>query len=51
MKEGRSDFRMLTGKPVGKIPFGKPRRRWEDNVRMNPKEIGISTKNRVDFSG
>ena len=32
---------MLTGKPTGKRHLGRPRRRWEDNIRMDLKEIGI----------
>ena len=47
MKEGRSAFKILTGKPTRKIPFGKPRRRWEDNIRMDLKEIGINMRNWV----
>ena len=43
MEEGKSAFKMLTGKPTGKRPFGRPRRRWEDNIRMDLKEIGINT--------
>jgi hypothetical protein len=39
MEEGRSAFKMLTGKPTGKRPLGRPRRRREDNVRMNFREI------------
>ena len=39
---------MLTGKPTGKGPLGRPRRRWEDNIRMDLKEIGINTRNWVD---
>ena len=35
-------------KPEGKRPIGGPRRRWEDNIRMGLKEIGINTRNRVD---
>ena len=35
MEEGRSAFKILTGKPTGKRPLGRPRHRWEDNVRMN----------------
>ena len=35
MEEGRSDFNILTGKPTGKRPLGRPRRRWEDNIRMD----------------
>ena len=31
MEEGRSALKILTGKPTGKRPLGKPRRRWEDN--------------------
>ena len=33
MEEGRSTFEILTGKPTGKPPFGRPRHRWEDNIR------------------
>ena len=32
MEEGRSAFKILTGKPTGKITLGRPRRRWEDNI-------------------
>ena len=48
MKEGRSAFKMLTGKPTGKRPLGRPWRKWEDNIRMDFREIGISTRNWVD---
>ena len=41
---------MLTGKPTGKGPLGRPRCRWEDNIRMDLKEISISTKNWVDLT-
>ena len=36
---------MLKGKSTGNIPLGRPRRRWEDNIRMNFKEIGNNTSN------
>ena len=39
MEESRSAFKMLTGKPIGKRPLGRPWRRWEDNIRMDLKEI------------
>ena len=39
---------MLIGKPATKRPLGKPRRRWEDNIRMDLKEMGIDTGNWVD---
>ena len=33
------------GKPTGKIPLERPRRRWEDHFRMDLKEMGINTRN------
>ena len=48
MEEGRSAFKILTGKPTGKIHSGRPRRRWEDNIRMDLEEIGINAGNWVD---
>ena len=41
MEEGRSAFKILTGKPTGKRPLGRLRRRWEDNIRMDLEETGI----------
>jgi hypothetical protein len=40
MGEERNVYRVLMGKPEGKRPLGKPRRRWEDGVRMDLREIG-----------
>ena len=48
MEEGRSAFKILAGKPTGKRPLGRPRRRWEDNIRMDLQEIGINAGNWVD---
>ena len=42
MEEGRSAFKILTGKPTGKRPLGRPRHRLEDNTRMGLEEIGIN---------
>ena len=39
---------MLTGKPTEKRPLGRPRRRWEDNIRMELEEIGNIMRNWVD---
>jgi hypothetical protein len=39
MGEGRNVYRVLMGKPEGKRPLGKPRRRWEDGIRMDLREI------------
>ena len=41
MEEGRSAFKILTGKLTGKRPLERPRRRWEVNVRMDLEEIGV----------
>ena len=45
---GRSAFQILPGKPTGKVNLGRHRRRWEDNERMDLKEIGTNTRNWVD---
>ena len=37
MEGGRTTFKILTGIPTGKRPLGRPRRRWEDNIRMDLK--------------
>ena len=47
MEKGRSAFKNLTGKPTGKRPLGRPRRRWEDNITMDLEEIGINAGNWV----
>jgi hypothetical protein len=39
MGEGRGVYRVLVGKPEGKRPLGRPRRRWED-IRMDLQEVG-----------
>jgi hypothetical protein len=43
--EGRSVYRVLVGKLKGKRPLGRPRHRWEDNIKMDLKEIGINGAN------
>ena len=40
MGEGRGVHRVLVGKPEGKRPLGKPRRRWENNIKMDLREVG-----------
>ena len=44
------NFKILTNKPTGKRPLGRPRRRWDDNIRMDLEEIGINMGNWVDSS-
>ena len=48
MEKGRSAFKILTGKPTGKRPLGWPRRKWEDNIRMELEEIDINAGNLVN---
>jgi hypothetical protein len=40
MGEKRNAYRILAGKPEGKTPLGRPRRRWVDNIKMDLREIG-----------
>jgi hypothetical protein len=48
MGEKGSVYRLLVGKPEGKRPLGRPRRRWIHNIKMNLLEIGLSV---VDWIG
>jgi hypothetical protein len=41
MGENRKVYKVLVGKPEGKRPLGRPRRRWEDAIRMDLREIGL----------
>ena len=45
MEKSRSAFKIL---PAGKRPLGRPKRRWEDNIKMDLKEMDINTRNCVD---
>ena len=40
MGQGRGVHRVLVGKPEGKMPLGRPRRRWEGNIKMDLREVG-----------
>ena len=40
MWERRGVYRVLVGKPEGRKPLGRPRRRWEDNIKMDRQEVG-----------
>ena len=50
MEEGRRAFKILTrtSMSIGKRPLGRPRHRWEGNIRIDLEEIGISARNWVD---
>jgi hypothetical protein len=45
MGAGRGVYRVLVGRPEGKRPVGRPRRRWEDDIKMNLRETGIDRTN------
>jgi hypothetical protein len=45
MGEGRGVYGVLVGRPEGKRPLGRFRCRWEDNIKMNLREIGIDGEN------
>jgi hypothetical protein len=40
MRDNRNGYRLLVGKPEGRRPLGRPRRRWVDNIRMDLVEVG-----------
>jgi hypothetical protein len=49
MEEGRGLYRVLVGRPEGKRPLGRPRRKWEDNIKMDLRETGIAVANRIQL--
>jgi hypothetical protein len=50
MAEKRNAYRILLGKPEGKRPLGTPRRRWEDNIKMDLRDIGWGGMNWIDLA-
>jgi hypothetical protein len=50
MGEGRGAYRVLVGRPEGRRPLGRPRHRWEDNIKMYLGEIGIDGANWIRLS-
>jgi hypothetical protein len=51
MGEKRNVYRLLVGKPEGKRPLGRPRRRWVDNIRMDVGEVGWGDVDQIGLSG
>jgi hypothetical protein len=47
MGNGRGVYRILVRKPEGKRPLGRPRRRWEDNIKMDIQEVGCVGMGRI----
>jgi hypothetical protein len=50
MGEGRGVYRVLIGRPEGKRPLERPRRSWEDNIKMDLREIGIDWANWIQLA-
>ena len=50
MGEGRGVYRVLVGKPEGKRLLGKPRRRWEDKIRMDLQEVGLGYEDLIGLA-
>jgi hypothetical protein len=50
MEEKRNAYRIWMGKPEGRRPLGRPRRRWVDNIKTNLRQIGWDGVNLIDMS-
>ncbi|KAJ4431300.1 hypothetical protein ANN_19897 [Periplaneta americana] len=50
MGESRNAYRVLVGRPEGKRPLGRPRCRWEDNIRMDLREVGYDDRDWIDLA-
>ncbi|KAJ4450962.1 hypothetical protein ANN_02397 [Periplaneta americana] len=50
MGESRNAYRVLVGRPEGKRPLGRPRRRWEDNIKMDLREVGYDDRDWINVA-
>ena len=50
MEEGRGVHKVLVGKPEGNRPLGRPRRRWEDNIKMDLEEVGRGCRDWMELA-
>jgi hypothetical protein len=50
MGKGRGVYRFFVGKPEGKNPLGRPRRRWEDNINMDLQEVGCGAMDWIELA-
>jgi hypothetical protein len=50
MEEGRGVYGVVVGRPEGKKPLGRPRRRWKDNIKMDLRKLGIDGANWIQLA-
>jgi len=50
MGEGKGVYRVLEGKPEGRRPLGRPRRRWEDNIKMDRQEVECGVMDWIELA-
>ena len=50
MEQSSNAYRVLVGKPEGKRPLGRPRRRWEDNIKIDLREVGCDPGEWIDLA-
>ena len=50
MEQSRNAYRVLVGKPEGKRLLGRPRRRWEDNIKIDLREVGYDPREWIDLA-
>ena len=50
MRERRGIYRVLVGKPEGKRPLGRPKGRWEDNIKMDIQEVGYGGMDWIELA-
>ena len=50
MEQSRNAYKVLVGKPQGKRPSGRPRHRWEDNIKMDLREMGCDPEDWIDLA-
>ncbi|KAJ4450036.1 hypothetical protein ANN_01443 [Periplaneta americana] len=50
MGESRNAYRVLVGRPEGKRTLGRPRRRWEDNIKMDLREVGYDGRDWINLA-
>jgi hypothetical protein len=48
--EGRGVYKVLVGKPEGKRPLGRPKRRWEDNIKMGLQKVGSGRMDWIELA-